>query len=59
MNRSDLLTDIDVVNFLVNGYHLLKSNIPAQLNAQIAKRLDTLEYNPGNAIVMLCQNYGK
>ncbi len=50
MNRSDLLTDIDVVNFLVNGYHLLKSNIPAQLNAQIAKRLDTLEYNPGNAI---------
>ncbi|MCH2664202.1 phytanoyl-CoA dioxygenase family protein [bacterium] len=45
-----LLTDLDVVNFIVTGYHIVEPDLPDGLNETIAARLDTLDSNPGDAI---------
>ncbi len=50
MDKSLLLTDMEVVGFIVNGYHLLEPDLPEGLNARIAGRLDGLDSNPGDAI---------
>ena len=50
MDKSHLLTDMEMVGFLVNGYHLLEPNLPGGLNERIAGQLDALDHNPGDAI---------
>ena len=45
-----LLSDADVANFIVNGYHIAQPELPAGLNQTIAAQLDTLDHNPGDAI---------
>jgi hypothetical protein len=45
-----LLTDADVANFIVNGYHIVTPDLPQELNERIAQKLDGLEENPGDAI---------
>ena len=51
MNKNCLLTDIEMVGFIVNGYHLLKLDLPEGLNEQIVDQLDNLDYNPGDGIL--------
>ncbi len=45
-----LLSDADVARFIVNGYHLVRPRYPKGLHETIAKRLDRLRKNPGDAI---------
>ncbi len=50
MDKTLLLTDMEMVGFLVNGYHLLELDLPGELNERVAGQLDDLDYNPGDAI---------
>jgi len=50
MNKRFLLGDAEVANFIVNGFHLIQTHLPSELNKSIASQLDILEYNPGDAI---------
>ena len=50
MDKILLLTDMEMVGFLVNGYHLLELDLPGETNERIAGQLDDLDYNPGDAI---------
>ncbi len=45
-----LLTDVDMARFLVNGYHVVETDLPPDVNEQIAEQLDGLTANPGDAI---------
>ena len=45
-----LLSDADVVKFIVTGYHIVEPDLPDGLNETIAVNLDALESNPGDAI---------
>lgn len=45
-----LLDDLQVVDFIVNGYHLVEPDLRPGLNETIAARLDALQRNPGDAI---------
>jgi hypothetical protein len=45
-----LLDDVDVVKFIVTGYHMVELDLPDGLNESIAGQLDALESNPGDAI---------
>ena len=47
---SFLLSDAEVANFIVTGYHIVQPDLPPGLNEKIAAQLDTLEDNPGDAI---------
>ena len=48
---TDLLDDSEVANFIVNGYHLLQLNLSDHVNKNIAKTLDEMLENPGDAIM--------
>ena len=50
MDKTLLLTDMEMVGFLVNGYHQLELDLPGGLNERVAGQLDGLDYNPGDAI---------
>jgi hypothetical protein len=50
-DASHLLNDVEVVNFIVTGYHLVELDIPDDVNALIAAQLDALGHNPGDAIL--------
>ena len=50
IDKKYLLTDVDVAKFIVTGYHILQLDLPAQVNESIARQLDALDYNPGDAI---------
>ncbi len=50
MDKSLLLTDMEMVDFIVNGYHLLELDLPGGLDGRIACQLDALNSNPGDAI---------
>lgn len=45
-----LLTDVEMGRFIVNGYHLVEPELAAGLNECIARQLDALADNPGDAI---------
>ena len=45
-----LLSDAEVAQFIVNGYHVVEPDLAAGLNESIAAQLDGLESNPGDAI---------
>ena len=45
-----LLDDLEVVNFIVNGYHLVQLDLRPGLNEAIAAKLDVMQRNPGDAI---------
>lgn len=45
-----LLSDTQVAQFIVTGYHLVEPELPAGLNDTIAAKLDALTGNPGDAI---------
>jgi hypothetical protein len=50
IDRRYLLTDVEVARFIVNGYHLVEPDLPDGLNEGIARKLDDLASNPGDAI---------
>ncbi len=50
IDRPYLLTDAEVARFIVNGYHIIEPELPVGLNERIARQLDGLERNPGDAI---------
>ena len=45
-----LLDDLEVVNFIVNGYHIVKPDLRRGLNEAVAAKLDVMQRNPGDAI---------
>ena len=45
-----LLNDIEVAQFIVNGYRIVKLDVPEELNDTIAAKLEGLENDPGDAI---------
>ena len=45
-----LLDDLQVVEFIVNGYHLVEPDLRPGLNETIAAKLDAMRRNPGDAI---------
>lgn len=45
-----LLDDLQVVDFIVNGYHLVEPDLRPGLNETIAAKLDAMQRNPGDAI---------
>ena len=49
-DTNHLLTDTEVANFIVNGYHMVTPDLPRELNERIAQKLDELDENPGDAI---------
>ena len=50
MDNPFLLSDREVAEFIVKGYHLVEPELPAGLNESIANQLDALDHNPGDAI---------
>ena len=51
MTQTDyLLSDAEMAQFLVNGYHMAQLDLPEGLNETIEARLEALESNPGDAI---------
>ena len=50
MDNPFLLSDGEVAEFIVKGYHLVEPELPAGLNESIANQLDALNHNPGDAI---------
>ena len=51
INEPTLLSDVDVARLIVNGYHITKPAYEKGLNELIAKQLDDLSENPGDAII--------
>jgi len=49
-DKEFLLNDVDMINYIVNGYHIVNVDVPEALNASIARQLDQLDSNPGDAI---------
>ena len=45
-----LLDDMEVVNFIIHGYHNLQLDLEPSVNESIAHKLDLMERNPGDAI---------
>ena len=45
-----LLGDLEVVDFIVNGYHIVKPDLRPGLNEAVAAKLDVMQRNPGDAI---------
>ncbi len=45
-----LLSDAEVAQFIVNGYHMVEPTLADGLNESIARQLDGLDSNPGDAI---------
>jgi hypothetical protein len=50
IDKKYLLTDAEVAKFIVTGYHMVQLDLPSGINQSIAHQLDTLDYNPGDAI---------
>ena len=50
VSSEQLLDDVEVANFVANGYRILEPELPAGLNETIALKLDELEQNPGDGI---------
>ena len=50
MDNPFLLSDGEVAEFIVKGYHLVEPELPTGLNESIANQLDALDHNPGDAI---------
>ena len=45
-----LLDDLEVVDFIVKGYHIVQPDLRPGLNEAIAAKLDVMQRNPGDAI---------
>ena len=45
-----LLDDAEVARFVVNGYHVVEPEFPPGFNQGVARQLDALKDNPGDAI---------
>ncbi len=50
IDKKYLLTDVEVAEFIVNGYHIVEPDLSEGLNERIAQQLDALDDNPGDAI---------
>ena len=51
MTQTDyLLSDAEMAQFLVNGYHMTQLDLPEGLNETIEAKLEALDSNPGDAI---------
>lgn len=49
-DATNLMSDVDMAKFLVNGYHLVQLDVAEDVNDSIALELDGLDSNPGDAI---------
>jgi hypothetical protein len=50
-NESYLLTDDEIVSFIIRGYHVVEPGLPPGLNEAIYEELGQLGENPGDAIL--------
>lgn len=48
--EKQLLSDEEVLRFVVRGYHLVQPDLPAELHARIYSACSQLSQNPGNGI---------
>ena len=51
MNEKYLLSDDEVLAFVIRGYHLVKPDLPEEFHDSITRQLEQLEKNPGNDIL--------
>ena len=51
LSNEHLLDDVEVANFVANGYRILEPDLPEGLNEAAALKLDELEQNPGDGIM--------
>ena len=51
VDRKDLLTDAQVLEFIAQGYHLVEPGFAAGFNESIYEQIDALETSPGNEIL--------
>lgn len=51
LDRENLLSDAQVLEFIAQGYHLVEPQFPPEFNASICAQIDALESNPGNEIL--------
>ncbi|NKB66923.1 MAG: hypothetical protein GKR89_07680 [Candidatus Latescibacteria bacterium] len=50
LDQQYLMSDAEVARFVVNGYHMVRPDFSADFNEGIARQLDVLTDNPGDAI---------
>jgi len=62
MAEACLLSDDEVLAFVVRGYHLVRPELPAGFDAEVCAAIEGLKANPGNkildAVPLLHQVYG-
>ena len=58
MDNPFLLSDGEVAEFIVKGYHLVEPELPAGLNESIANQLDVLDTTPAMPSPKPCLNSG-
>jgi Phytanoyl-CoA dioxygenase (PhyH) len=46
-----LLTDEEVISFIIHGYHLVEADLPPGFNEAVVAELEKLTENPGDAIL--------
>jgi hypothetical protein len=46
----NLLTDYQVANFVINGYHIVEPQFPADFHSKVYSELELLPMNPGDEI---------
>src|SRR6266849_11168727 len=49
--RAVLLTDDEVISFIIRGYHIVAADYPAEFNEAIYDELQQLTENPGDGIL--------
>ena len=51
VDRENLLSDAQVLDFIAQGYHIVEPQFPTGFNASICAQIDALESSPGNEIL--------
>src|SRR6266567_1238156 len=49
--RAVLLTDNEMISFIIRGYHIVEADFPAGFNEAIYDELQQLKENPGDGIL--------
>lgn len=50
-STGDLLTDQEIITFIVRGYHIVQTDFPSQFNQNIYDKIEQLKKNPGDGIL--------
>ncbi|MEC8894616.1 MAG: phytanoyl-CoA dioxygenase, partial [Candidatus Poribacteria bacterium] len=50
-DKPDLLTDDQIISFVIHGYHILEVDFPDGINEMVYDEISQLENNPGDGIL--------